>query len=177
MRPSRPDSSYLLVRYQSPKPVGRERKGSRSQFSPSRMCITLSISHIRSPWGLLLTPCLQFSGVGGCWVLVMVLGTLLNFFSTGLCFRLGGRFMLSRHNPRSVVAQRVTSLGRLWGWISLLQPYCTQAGGAVTSSAESCNSICLLVCRDGKWFVDISSAFRKISLVFWEQDLRLNEAE
>lgn len=52
----------------------------------------------------------------------------------------------------------------LWGGFwdeSVSHTYCTEADGVVINSAESCNSFCILVCRDGSWLVDTSSEFRK----------------
>ena len=119
--------------------------------------------------GLLLTPCLHFSGVGGSWVLAVVLGTLLNFFPQ--CFALASVGGL--RCPSTSQGAWLYSVLPLWGdfWDeSVSHPDCTQADGAVANSAKSCNSSCVLVCRDGRWLVDISSALRKISLLFSKQD-------
>lgn len=52
----------------------------------------------------------------------------------------------------------------LWGGFwdeSVSHPYCPETDGAVINSAESHNSLCILVCKDGSWLVDTSSEFRK----------------
>lgn len=126
--------------------------------------------------GLVLYLCLQFGGISVCWVLTDVFEcSAERFIHLALLLPRWIVYLLSAH-PEECSCTTYCLLGALLGWISVPY-YCMRTNGAMTSFAQSCNSSHVLVCRDGRWIANISSAFRKVFSLFTKQDwdwMRLN---